>query len=329
MSDQITAAESRARGPYGWVPAAAICAAVFAFQFLSYSGFSNDHFVYVARAQQILLGAWPVRDFVDPGFPLMYLVSAAGLTAFGHNLIGEALIVFGAFAAAAALSYRLSRAVAGSAMVAAIVVALQALSYPRSYSYPKLFLHALAITLCWDYLARPTPARRLGLAGLAVVAFLFRPDHGLVIGLAALFVVVWAEVRPGLARAKAALGFAAVTTAFLLPWIMFVQSTVGLTAHARSAFGFTGTKVEMGRMGWPSFRIDVSRGLWTPRPVPPPEPAVIHVLLHVPVAARGRSSGSVRPRGGCGAHASRRRPSAGRHYSGSLCQRDASSGSAQ
>lgn len=265
------------RGRYRWAPAAAVLAAVFAFRFLSYTGFPNDHFVYLARAQQMLLGAWPVRDFVDPGFLLMYLASVAGLTVFGHNLLGEALIVFGAFAAAAAVSYRLSRAAAGSAMVAAFAVALQALAYPRSYSYPKPILHALAIALCWKYLAQPTPARRVGLAGLVAVSSLFRPDHGLVIGLAALFAVVWADDRPAPARAKAAFRFAAATAAFLLPWIVVVQSTAGLAAYARSATEFVGTKAEVGRMGWPSFRIDVSEGLWTPGPVSAPEPAVIHV----------------------------------------------------
>jgi hypothetical protein len=281
--------QTAARGRYRWVAPAAVLAAVFAFRFLSYTGFPNDHFVYLARAQQMLLGAWPVRDFVDPGFLLMYLASAAGLTVFGHNLLGEALIVFGAFAAAAAVSYRLSRAAAGSAMVAVFAVALQALAYPRSYSYPKLILHALAIALCWKYLAQPTPARRIGLAGLVAISSLFRPDHGVVIGLAALFAVVWADVRPAPARARAALRFAAATAAFLLPWIVFVQSTAGLTAYARSATEFVGTKAEVGRMRWPSFRIDVSEGLWTPRPVPAPEPAVIHVRWKPDVTDAGRT----------------------------------------
>ncbi|MBM3821085.1 MAG: hypothetical protein FJW14_19005 [Acidimicrobiia bacterium] len=115
----------------GWLPAATILIAVFAFRYLSYTGFPNDHFVYLARAQQILLGAWPVRDFVDPGFLLMYLASAAGLLIFGHNLLGEVLIVFGGFAVAAALTYPLARAAAASAAAAACAVALQALAYPR------------------------------------------------------------------------------------------------------------------------------------------------------------------------------------------------------
>ncbi len=40
-----------------WAPATIILLLVFAYQILSYSGFPNDHFVYVARAQQMLLGA--------------------------------------------------------------------------------------------------------------------------------------------------------------------------------------------------------------------------------------------------------------------------------
>jgi len=240
----------------GWLPAATILIAVFAFRYLSYTGFPNDHFVYLARAQQMLLGAWPARDFVDPGFLLMYVTSAAGLAVFGHNLLGEALIVFGGFALAAALTCPLARAAAGSAVVAACAVALQALAYPRSYSYPKLFLHALAITLCWRYVAQPTRGRRLALAALVAAAALFRPDHGVVLGLVALCAIVWADTRPAGVRAKRAAVFVALTTAFVLPWIVFVQSTIGLTAQVQSVVGFTATKAEVGRMEWPSFRPD-------------------------------------------------------------------------
>lgn len=253
--EQTTAA-FLARGRDRWIAAAAVFAAVFAYRFLSYTGFPNDHFVYLARAQQMLLGAWPVRDFVDPGFPLMYLTSASGLTLFGHNLLGEAVIVFGGFAAAAAMSFGLVRAVAGSTVVAAFAVTLQALAYPRSYSYPKLPLHALAIALCWAYLARPTRARRAGLAALVAVAALFRPDHGIVIALASLVAILWADSRPAPARAKTALGFAATAAAFVLPWFIFLQNTTGLAAYARSVIGFTSTKADVGRMGWPSFRLD-------------------------------------------------------------------------
>ena len=238
----------------------AILGGVFAFRFLSFTGFPNDHFVYVGRGQQMLLGAWPVRDFVDPGFPLMYVASAMALTVFGHNLVGEALLVFGGFAAAAALTYPLARSAAGSAAVGLFAVILQALAYPRSYSYPKLLLHAIAITLCWTYVERPTRARRVGLAVLVAAASLFRPDHGVVLGLAALLTVVLADSRPARARVKTALVFAATTAALLLPWLAFVQGTTGLAASIRSTFEFVGNKAEVGRIGWPAIPIDASWG---------------------------------------------------------------------
>lgn len=270
-------------GRYRWGPPAIALLLVFAYRFLSYTGFPNDHFVYVARAQQMLLGAWPVRDFVDPGFFLMYAASAAGLTVFGHNLLGEAVLVFGGFAAAAALSYGLLRAAAGSAVVAVIGVALQALAYPRSYSYPKLFLHALAIALIWNYLARPTFPRRVGLAVLVAAGALARPDHGVVIGLAALLAILSAGPDAVVLRARKALGFAAVTAAFLLPWLVFVQSAIGFLPYVRSILGFTGRKVDVGALDWPPFPVALS-GLTGPSGGLDHEAFLYYTFLLLPIA---------------------------------------------
>ena len=55
---------------------ASACAA-YAFRWLAAGQLTNDHFVNVARAHQMLRGELPVRDFVDPGLPLMYAVSAS------------------------------------------------------------------------------------------------------------------------------------------------------------------------------------------------------------------------------------------------------------
>jgi hypothetical protein len=235
------------------MPAVIILIVVFAFRFLSFSGFPNDHFVYVARAQQILLGAWPVRDFADPGFFLMYFASAGTQAAFGHNLLGEGLLVFGGFAAGAALTYGLARAAAGSAGVALGAVALQALAYPRSYSYPKLPLHALSILLCWSYLSRPSLARRIGLGALTAIGFMFRPDHGVAIGLLALIAIAWADRGTLVERVRTLAGFGVAILACLLPWLILVQTSVGIPQYLASALGFTGQKAEVGSLGWPPF----------------------------------------------------------------------------
>ena len=67
-------------------------------RFLTFTGFNNDHYIYLAGAQQMVLGEWPIRDFVDPGWPLMYGVSAAARLLFGRELWVELLVVASALA---------------------------------------------------------------------------------------------------------------------------------------------------------------------------------------------------------------------------------------
>ena len=72
-------------------------------QFLTYNGFPNDHYFHVARARQMLLGEWPVRDFVDPGAPLQYVISALSRWLFGDIAAAELVVVaFGVAVGAAA-----------------------------------------------------------------------------------------------------------------------------------------------------------------------------------------------------------------------------------
>jgi len=67
----------------------------FAFRYLTLSPLENDHFVMLARAQQVLFGDWPVRHFEDPGQPLFYLMTSALASVVGHvlatNVIGALL----------------------------------------------------------------------------------------------------------------------------------------------------------------------------------------------------------------------------------------------
>ena len=86
-------------------------------RFLTFTGFNNDHYIYLAGAQQIVLGDWPIRDFVDPGWPLMYGVSALARLLFGRELWVELLVVASALAIGAgftlAAAARLSGSIAG------------------------------------------------------------------------------------------------------------------------------------------------------------------------------------------------------------------------
>ena len=44
---------------------------------MTFTGFTNDHYVHLALAQQTLLGDRPVRDFGDSGWPLILAVGRA------------------------------------------------------------------------------------------------------------------------------------------------------------------------------------------------------------------------------------------------------------
>ena len=126
------------------VATAGLGALTFAFRFMSFVGFTNDHYYHVARAQQMLLGDLPVRDFVDPGMPLMYLTSAAAQWLVSPDLMTEVVLISGLFAISAALTVPLATGLSGSLAIGVMVTLLEILAFPRSYSYPKILLYALA-----------------------------------------------------------------------------------------------------------------------------------------------------------------------------------------
>src|SRR5688500_6214593 len=96
-----------------------------AFRWLTLTELLNDHVDHVALAQQVRLGAMPLRDFVDEGMPLMYMVSAAAWTLIKAPFVSEAIIVALGFATAAALSFRAASLISQSVLAAALATAAQ------------------------------------------------------------------------------------------------------------------------------------------------------------------------------------------------------------
>jgi len=82
--------------------AGAVALLTMAWGFLAFAGFNNDHYIHLAGAQQMLLGEWPIRDFVDAGLPLMYAVHAAAQAVFGPALGVEWAVVAAGFGIGAA-----------------------------------------------------------------------------------------------------------------------------------------------------------------------------------------------------------------------------------
>jgi hypothetical protein len=65
--------------------------ALFLFR-IATASITNDDYLHLSTAQQVVLGAVPVRDFLDPGELLFYSTSAAGQVLHGRSLLSEVLV---------------------------------------------------------------------------------------------------------------------------------------------------------------------------------------------------------------------------------------------
>jgi hypothetical protein len=237
-----------------WIPAAFLAATTCAYRYLSFQGFNNDHFLHVARAQQMLLGELPVRDYVESGLPLMEALSAIAQLVGGAGLSSEIVLTCATFALASLFMYILAVRLGGSAWFAAAAVTVLVIAYPLSYSYPKVLPYATAFLAAWYYFAQPTRARLIVLAATIVIAFLFRHDHGLILG-AGVTVALIANRRDSRPWTEAG-WFVAACVALVTPYLVWVQLYEGLPSYIQHARAFTQT--EMGKATWtaPSFFIN-------------------------------------------------------------------------
>jgi hypothetical protein len=193
--------------------------------------FTNDHYVHLSRAWQVVRGEVPVRDFFDPGALLQYYASAIALLLSGHNLFGEALVTIGFIAAGAGLTFFAAARLSGSFWLGAIAAFIGILSMPRLYNYPKTFLYVLAIVGAWWYARKPGKARLLLLAVITVAAFLVRHDHGLYIALAVAALLVtrhWGDRRESI---TALTHYALAGLVLVAPYLVFIASTRGLPQY--------------------------------------------------------------------------------------------------
>jgi hypothetical protein len=228
-----------------WLAGLAIILLTLVWRFLGFAGFNNDHYVHVARGYQMLLGEWPVRDFVDPGMPLMYAVSAVARATLGPALGVEWLVVAGALAIAAVCTLVAAARLSQSVAIGLLIAILEVVSNPRSFGYPKIVLYAVAALVFMRAAPRPSLGHIGGLALVTAIAFLFRHDHGLFIGIGALATVVAASIGEGWAiTARRAACLAAFVAALLTPWALFVQFNGGLDAYLRSAVEFSRGEAE-------------------------------------------------------------------------------------
>ena len=233
------------------VAALLVAFAAFASGYLTTGAIENDHFVMLARAFQVLYGDWPVRDFVDPGQPLAYLVSTAAAALFGETLLVNVVLSLLFFAATAAVVYLLAHRATGSAIAALVAAALVIVFYPRLYNTTKIVVPVVAIALAWQYGDRPGPGRLVTLAAWTAVAFLMRHDYALYVGIAnvALLAVTHAASPPDAARRL--VSYAALSLLFVSPWLAYVEWQQGVGEYFASALRFAAAEQRRTAAGWP------------------------------------------------------------------------------
>ena len=268
-----------------WIGALAAFVVVFAFRWLTLSEFPNDHFDHVAIAQQLRLGAWPIRDFTDEGLPLAYLVSAAAWSLIKSPFLSEAIVVASGFATAAALSVAAAARLSGSFIAASIAVVAQLALYPRTYSYPKLLVQAVAVAVALWALERPTARRLAALAGATALGYYFRHDHAISIGAATLAALCVAHWRLGIsAVTRAVARYAALVIACVLPHLLYVQWAAGIPTYFAIARQYVTAEAAVGAYRLPVPSLDPKAGLWLRRDAP-----AIHIRWRPALDAASRT----------------------------------------
>jgi len=210
----------------------------FAFRYLTLSPLENDHFVMLARAQQVLFGDWPIRNFEDPGQPLFYLLTSALGAIFGHVLATNVVLCIALQAVAASCTYLLARRASGSTAVGVAAAIVAIVSSPRLYNTTKVIVPVISILCQWRYADHPTRGRLVTLGAWTAMAFLLRHDYAVYVAASTcvLLGVLHHSNRGEAVRAFAVYALTAVACA--LPWLLYVQSYEGLAAYASAALRF-------------------------------------------------------------------------------------------
>lgn len=208
-----------------WAVALGVFIGSFLVRFLELT-FHNDHFEYLALADEILKGAVPGVDFFDPTRPLQYYLSAAGLWLFGHQLLAEAVLCVTLLSLATTIVFFLGLEMSGAISLGAVAAGFVAAAMPRLYAYPKMIVPALGLWACWRYLDRPSTARLVVLSLVTAASFYLRFDYGVWLGIAvvAAFVVkYWQEWRP---LVTSGLQYGIVVAALCSPYLA-LQAALG------------------------------------------------------------------------------------------------------
>jgi hypothetical protein len=225
------------------VTAAAVAVLAFVYRFNtpegSIGGFTNDQFAHLMRAEMMLRGQQPLRDFADAelrgAWPaLSYAVPTWAQQIGGRTLLSEAYVTLGALAIAHALVFLFALALSGRWWAALLAASVAIVTAPRAYSYPKVLMLALGVVAIRLAMSTPSPLG-LGLAALVTaVATLFRHDCGVYVAAGVIAGLVALDPAPRVAGRRLG-AYAGFTAAWLLPSAIWVQVYGGIPSYIRGA----------------------------------------------------------------------------------------------
>lgn len=228
--------------------AALVAGGVFAFRLLAQGQLTNDHYMHLALAQQVLLGEVPGRDFVDPGMPLMYSLSAL-VQYFWPGPFSEVVLTSGLLGLAAAATYALVAALTRSWFWPVVAVFIEVSLWPRLYSYPKVLVPALVLLAWWHYASKPS-SRAMGVAAVCTaIGILLRHDLG-AFAFVAVSAAICAAGNLGRTRVRTWLEYALFTGLLLVPYQLFVEGFGGLGEHLREGFEFSRSDAHQLLLAW-------------------------------------------------------------------------------
>src|SRR4029453_11217857 len=228
-------AQSRRRA--GRVTAAAPGGAPFGFRLVTLRGLSNDHYMHLAWATQLVLGQLPGLDFVDPGMPLMYALSAI-VQHLSPGPFSEGVLPCVLLAIAASATFLVVTELTASIPFGVAAALFEIAMEPRLYSYPKILGPAVALLLIQHYLRHPSRLRLVGLAGWTGIAVLFRHDLGVyaAAGIGTALLVAHATNWRQTGRVLAE--YAVALVALMSPYVLFVLWSEGVGEHLHEAIEF-------------------------------------------------------------------------------------------
>lgn len=216
---------------------------------------TNDNFLHLTLAQQLLAGDWPVRDFFDHGWVLQYTLSALAQVLCGQRLLAEGVIVGAGWAISTYLVYALVARLTASRTAAALSAVLLIVAGARGYSYPKGIVYAVAAVLWWGYVRNPTTAKIAGFGAWAAAAFYWRADHGVLVA-AGIVLAAFAAHGPRPATVIRPVIGGATMLLLVAPYLVYVQLMIGLPHYIQAgALQAEEEHASHGKHEWPVLRL--------------------------------------------------------------------------